>query len=669
MSLFTIPMKLLTAVVLESKSSLVVQKLLELGLLDFIKVETLASELTEKLTSVRRGNTTTQLSDMRTRIEALYRQLDVPVPGYDRLDLQNLQALDWQAYQKFLDDIASDLQTMRERQKDMNHALLRFGELLQYCNEGKLQYLDIRVGRAERGDLETLEQRLASFAHLILDGGKEKDTVVLTLRRDGSQTSALLDKFGWVESVKVAQQRDALKRLTAELQVKKDTLTAEIDKIKVTIQERIGKERLHLDTMWCNVRMHELIGQIEENFSHTRNTTIFSGWVPSQHAALLEEGIRNASEGQCVIEWIDAKAMPRKEIPVAVQDIPALSPFQKIVNNYHIPEYGTINPTPFVAITYLAMFGLMFGDAGQGLVIALIGLLGLRYYRRKGEKAGEGKMITSNLSRLFVYLGCASIIAGILFGSYFGFPLFKPLWFDYHSAVMGNSGHSDALAHDVYWVLGLTIKFGIGVIGLGLVLNWINLIKKKAWFVLVFDKNGIIGGWMFAIGVWAATFFVQSGYKTFPQGVFLPIAIIIPAIALLAKVPVHHAIEQRNDAKSEKSLGSLIMDSIMEWVVDMLEIFSGFLANTLSFMRVAGLGIAHVSLMAAFAQMADLVENTVGKIAIMVLGNALVIALEGLSAGIQSLRLNYYEFFSKYYTGKGFAYNPVALHPHGGKAK
>ena len=111
------------------------------------------------------------------------------------------------------------------------------------------------------------------------------------------------------------------------------------------------------------------------------------------------------------------------------------------------------------------------------------------------------------------------------------------------------------------------------------------------------------------------------------------------------------------------------MDSIMEWVVDMLEIFSGFLANTLSFMRVAGLGIAHVSLMAAFAQMADLVENTVGKIAIMVLGNALVIALEGLSAGIQSLRLNYYEFFSKYYTGKGFAYNPVALHPHGGKAK
>lgn len=105
------------------------------------------------------------------------------------------------------------------------------------------------------------------------------------------------------------------------------------------------------------------------------------------------------------------------------------------------------------------------------------------------------------------------------------------------------------------------------------------------------------------------------------------------------------------------------MDSVMEWVVDVLEIFSGFLANTLSFMRVAGLGIAHVSLMVAFMNMAELAGGGIFGVLIMIVGNALVIALEGLSAGIQSLRLNYYEFFSKYYTGKGFAYHPVALHP------
>ena len=104
----------------------------------------------------------------------------------------------------------------------------------------------------------------------------------------------------------------------------------------------------------------------------------------------------------------------------------------------------------------------------------------------------------------------------------------------------------------------------------------------------------------------------------------------------------------------------------MEWLVEILEIFSGYLANTLSFMRVAGLGIAHVSLMIAFTRMAEMAASqngtyTVWSFLILILGNALVIALEGLSAGIQSLRLNYYEFFSKYFIGSGKAYAPISL--------
>lgn len=78
-------------------------------------------------------------------------------------------------------------------------------------------------------------------------------------------------------------------------------------------------------------------------------------------------------------------------------------------------------------------------------------------------------------------------------------------------------------------------------------------------------------------------------------------------------------------------------------------------------MRVAGLGIAHVSLMTAFEDMAAMTGNAVAYVLIMILGNVIVIAIEGLSAGIQSLRLNYYEFFTKYFTGRGIAYEPVGL--------
>ena len=105
----------------------------------------------------------------------------------------------------------------------------------------------------------------------------------------------------------------------------------------------------------------------------------------------------------------------------------------------------------------------------------------------------------------------------------------------------------------------------------------------------------------------------------------------------------------------------------MSLITSMLEIFTGYLANTLSFMRVAGLGIAHVSLMMAFFQIAGMVARPSGSFSlfsylILIAGNVLVILLEGLSAGIQSLRLNYYEFFSKYFSGTGKAYEPVSLH-------
>jgi V/A-type H+-transporting ATPase subunit I len=117
----------------------------------------------------------------------------------------------------------------------------------------------------------------------------------------------------------------------------------------------------------------------------------------------------------------------------------------------------------------------------------------------------------------------------------------------------------------------------------------------------------------------------------------------------------------------EKGVGSLILDAVLEWIVDVLEIFSGFLSNTLSFMRVAGLGIAHVSLMSAFAQIAELAGGGIAGLIVAILGNAMVIALEGLSAGIQALRLNYYEFFTKYFTGRGLLYNPISLRSHAGR--
>lgn len=138
-----------------------------------------------------------------------------------------------------------------------------------------------------------------------------------------------------------------------------------------------------------------------------------------------------------------------------------------------------------------------------------------------------------------------------------------------------------------------------------------------------------------------------------------------PRRAVPARLSPHGFGHGQSGARRRPFRPSMIMDFFMDWIVEVLEVYSGYLANTLSFMRVAGLGIAHVSLMTAFFQIARMITPegpySVAAIAVLVAGNALVIALEGLSAGIQSLRLNYYEFFSKYFNGSGRAYRPVSF--------
>ena len=164
---------------------------------------------------------------------------------------------------------------------------------------------------------------------------------------------------------------------------------------------------------------------------------------------------------------------------------------------------------------------------------------------------------------------------------------------------------------------------------------------------------------MYAVGIILCFGFVETGYKTISLTPVMAAILVICLLMLIAKGPISAVINAKKGHK--ESLGQVIIDTVMDFLVEVLEIFSGFLSNTLSFMRVAGLGIAHVSLMTAFEQMAGMTGNIAAEILIMILGNVLVIAIEGLSAGIQSLRLNYYEFYTKYFTGHGIAYQPFGL--------
>ena len=653
MSIFTRKMKMLTAVVMESDKDNVVKALLEKGIMEFVHIGSLPSDKMAKLAEHSSSVPKAVLTDMRVRVESLLKEGGIALPELSGDAIQSLPPLDMENYRRTLDKLSLSLQSVRDRQREINQDINALEEIIRYSTEKKNDYLDLRVGVTTHGSSDDLLKRLQQIGGVFLFSSKPY--ISLTLRRDSARVTEIMDKFGWTESTESEAQKSAMGEALGEAKAAVESGKTELEKLSNDVRDRVGNVSSDLLAIWSNVRVHELCEHIESYFSYTRNTTLFSGWVPAEYADDITSLISKVTGGRCIIEWTDADEMPREEVPVEMTSPKILKPFERMVNNYSTPEYGSINPTPFTAVAYLVMFALMFADLGQGFILLLVGLVGSWIYKKNPTK--KDGIISRYLCSLLIFLGPASMVGGLLFGSCFGFELLPALWFPYEKVVAGDP--VEGLVQDIYDILGITIKFGIVVIYLGLFLNWINLFRKKRYFELVFDKNGIVGGVMYALGIWFAWGFVASGYKTFPSAPFFAPVLITCLLLIVIKGPIGAVINARNGKK--EGIGRIIIDTVMDFLVEVLEIFSGLLSNTLSFMRVAGLGIAHASLMSAFYQIADMPGNIVLQILIMLIGNVLVIVLEGLSAGIQSLRLNYYEFFTKYFTGHGMAFEPVGL--------
>ncbi len=678
--MFTTPMRLLAAVALDESSEDVSRELLRLGALDFVSVRDLAGDWKDRVSSPPSGGAEVRLGELRRRLEGFLRMPGSPIRPPDP-SLDDRDPLDPAEAEKTLDSLSAEVSAVRDRQKAVQEDILRLSEMRRqletFDDLGKpsglgsaYSFLAVRTGTAASSRFPALEEALASLPSVLVPwgdpAGPSRKALVVTLKRDEGRLAPLLSQAGWEDGIlpeesrafpsRDGKARDGKAQALRGLDARVLALRERQNGLQSELEDLFRRRGPELQRLWARLRVQELLERVRSRFSRTERTVLFSGWIPRDRAEAVEEGIRRASGGRCHIEWISEREGRERslEAPVALRNPGILRPFEALVRNFAVPEYGAVDPTPFTAAAYLAMFGLMFGDAGHGLVLALLGVLGILSARRGG---GD-----DSLPRLILYCGFAAIAAGVLFGSYFGMPWLPPLWFDYHGVVSGHRAVAGAV-RTVYDILGITIKFGLVVLGTGLLINWINLARKRRWLTLILDKAGILGGWIYGAGTWTAFRFVQSGYTTLPDPDLLVLILGLPTLALALKGPIEYA---RHAPEKRRRFGALTMvDFLMEWIVEVLEIYSGYLANTLSFMRVAGLGIAHVSLMTAFFQIARMLNPgggfSIAASAVLVLGNLLVIALEGLSAGIQSLRLNYYEFFSKYFNGTGRAYAPVSL--------
>jgi V/A-type H+-transporting ATPase subunit I len=522
----------------------------------------------------------------------------------------------------------------------------------------KHSFISMQTGKLPASKARQFEDDLRDLPSLNIALGSQQDVanyLLISMKRDSEQVQKILAKAGWTEIELPDELQSVKEDVFKELSVKLNKLTDEQTKLEAKANNLVKREEKHLKDIWINLRVNELFYIIQNNFKSSSRTVIFSGWLPLSKKEKLTQTIKKVTENRCYLEWNEAGSKDTivDQVPVQFNNPKIFAPFQMLVSNFGIPQYGTIDPTPFVMPVYLSMFGLMFADIGQGFVLSLLGILGVRFLKNNEQKRG-----LYNLSWLIIWCGLSSILFGALFGSFFGMGLIKPLWFNFHGIVAGHSSENSVI-NDVVGILSITLYFGISVISLGLLFNWINIIRTGKWIELFFDKGGVLGAWIYGGGIYIVFYLISQNYKEFPPGSRIFLLVGLPSLSLFIKEPYHYFKLQAG--KSDKKFNVIvILNFLMGWIVELLEIFSGYLSNTLSFMRVAGLGMAHACLMISFFTIAEMTSG-VASVVILILGNLLVISLEGLCAGIQALRLNYYEFFAKFFHGTGQLYTPISL--------
>lgn len=360
------------------------------------------------------------------------------------------------------------------------------------------------------------------------------------------------------------------------------------------------------------------------------------GFVPEKEYENLKGEFQNLSGVE-----ITSRPTEYKEdlhVPVELKNNRFVRPFEMFTTMYGLPGYKDIDPTPFVAITYTFLFGLMFGDVGQGLVISLVGWLLWKF-----------KKMT--LGPIMMRIGISSAVFGCIYGSVFGFEhLLDPV---YHMLGFAEKPIEVMEPATTSNILLFAVGLGVFIILLSMVFNIVLGIKQKNIERAIFSQNGLAGFVFYAAVVFAAVGTLMGMQILNP--VYILLLIVLPLMVVFMKEPLAKMVAKRKGI-FEEGVGNFIVVTFFE----MFEILLSFISNTMSFLRVGGFILSHAGMMAVVSTLAEMVGAGASPI-VIIIGNVFVMCMEGLIVGIQVLRLEFYEMFSRFFEAEGDPYQPVKV--------
>lgn len=439
----------------------------------------------------------------------------------------------------------------------------------------------------------------------------------------------------------------------------------------------LARDQLHLFLAALSLLVQ--IGRARSGLSVRGRLCVLEGWIPQPLLAPLIDNLRQVTQGRLAADSREPDELPQGAsdlgpVPVLLSHGRVLSGFERLILSYGAPVYGSADPTPLAAVSFVFLFALMFGDVGQGALILGLGILlssGLA-----GRLLPLARRWTGN-APFFLSAGAASVVMGLAYGSVFGderllIPLTREVsgWFgtsvDRFVSILPTDGFAGLLTFFAF-----SLAVGIALNSAALILNIFNQIRLGHWKGALYGKTGLAG----AIFYWYALYLALSAFLRGSLSLGEWAGVLVPLLLMSAGPALHRRLFHGETNPGDTNTGAETENFHGPWLLlfpmEVLEVFSTYFSNTLSFLRVGAFALAHAVMGLIVHTLGSLIaqSSAVGPVLaflVSAMGNLLILTLEALIVVVQVIRLQYYEIFSKFFSETGMFFRPFRFTYKGG---
>ncbi len=422
---------------------------------------------------------------------------------------------------------------------------------------------------------------------------------------------------------------EQLEEKLADLRSDLEKTEAQIEEFKKAEQELCMQYYTKLEELDAYQEIYHYVYRYHKSF-------ILVGWIPANKEEFFTEHLDKISSIEYSLS--DGRDEMKHSPPVIMKNPPFFRLYEFFVKMYGMPCYNELDPTPFVAITYTLFFGIMFGDMGQGLCVAIVGAL-------------MWKLKKMELGKILIPCGISGMIFGFIYGSVFGFeealnPVYK--------ALFGIDGKLVEVmeSQTINMIIYGSVAVGFVTIVAAMLSNIVSSLRRRDMESALFGANGV-AGFVFYVALFGGLVCqILLGIELMNTAYILGL-IVLPLILMFMREPFGKLAEHRKNWQPHK-WGDYFIQSFFE----LFEMCLSYVTNTMSFLRVGAYILVHAGMMLVVFTLAEMVGGA-GYIIVVIVGNGIVAALEALLVAIQVLRLDYYEVFSRFYMGEGRPFTPI----------